>query len=201
MNIPLILASNSPRRRELLAQVGWSFTVDPADVDEQMLAEESPEYYAVRVAQDKAQVAARRAGSGIVIAADTIVVLDNEVLGKPRDVRDATRMLTMLSGREHRVITGVAVMDAATGSSESRAVSTRVRFRELRKEAIDAYVATGEPMDKAGAYGIQERGALLVERIEGCYYNVVGLPLAVLAEMLEGFAVDSMLQSDQKTDK
>lgn len=189
MNFPLILASNSPRRRELLEQIGLSFTIDPADVDEQILIGETPEDYAVRVARDKARVAAQRSGRGIVIAADTIVVLGREVLGKPSDHKDAARMLTLLSGREHRVITGLIVMDAATGRATARTVVTKVWFRALRTSEIDAYVATGEPMDKAGAYGIQEKGALLVDRIEGCYFNVVGLPLAVLGEILEAFNI------------
>lgn len=189
MNFPLILASNSPRRRELLEQIGLSFTIDPADVDEQILIGETPEDYAVRVARDKARVAAQRSGRGIVIAADTIVVLGREVLGKPSDHKDAARMLTLLSGREHRVITGLIVMDAATGKATARTVVTKVWFRALRTSEIDAYVATGEPMDKAGAYGIQEKGALLVDRIEGCYFNVVGLPLAVLGEILEAFNI------------
>jgi septum formation protein len=189
MNSPLILASNSPRRRELLEQIGLSFTIDPADVDEQILTGETPEDYAVRVARDKARIAAQRSGRGIVIAADTIVVLGREVLGKPSDHEDAARMLTLLSGREHRVITGLIVMDAATGRATARIVTTKVWFRALRTQEIHAYVATGEPMDKAGAYGIQEKGALLVDRIEGCYFNVVGLPLSVLGEILEAFNI------------
>jgi len=189
MNVPLILASNSPRRRELLQQVGLVFSIDPADVDERMIPDESAEAYAERVAADKAHVAASRAGSGIIIAADTVVVLGGTVLGKPTNASDAAHMLAMLSGRTHRVITGLVVMDAETGRTESRTASTSVRFRSLQPDEIAAYVATGEPLDKAGAYGIQGRGALLVERIEGCYFNVVGLPLAALGEMLERFGI------------
>ncbi len=186
----IILASNSPRRRDLLRQIGVDFTIDPADVDERVLPNEPPEGYALRVALDKARVAAARAGAGIVIAADTIVVLENEILGKPADARDAERMLTMLSGKVHRVITGLAVMDAATGKTLSRASVTRVWFRSLAPREIASYAATGEPRDKAGAYGIQERGALFVDRIDGCYYNVVGLPLSLLGEMLRAFGVE-----------
>jgi len=186
----IILASNSPRRRDLLRQIGVDFTIDPADVDERVLPNETPEGYALRVALDKARVAAARAGAGIVIAADTIVVLENEILGKPADARDAERMLTMLSGKVHRVITGLAVMDAATGKTLSRASVTRVWFRSLAPREIASYAATGEPRDKAGAYGIQERGALFVDRIDGCYYNVVGLPLSLLGEMLRAFGVE-----------
>ena len=189
-NKALILASNSPRRKELLRQVGLDFRVDPADVDESVLPGESPEGYAVRVSLDKARVAAARAGTGIVIAADTIVVLDEEILGKPAGPADAERMLKLLSGKVHRVITGLVVMDAATGKALTRTSITRVWFRTLTQHEIISYIATGEPLDKAGAYGIQERGALLVDKIDGCYFNVVGLPLSLLGELLLSFGVD-----------
>lgn len=189
MTPKIILASNSPRRKELLAQIGLSFTVAPADVDESVLPGESPEAYAVRVALDKARIAAERVGEGIVIAADTIVVIDDSILGKPVDAHDAAGMLALLAGKQHRVVTALAVMDAATGKSDTRLSATKVWFRDLAEREIAAYVATGEPFDKAGAYGIQERGALLVERIEGCYSNVVGLPLSLLGEMLREFGV------------
>jgi septum formation protein len=189
MPSPLILASNSPRRSELLRQIGLAFTVDPADVDERVLPNEPPEAYAVRVALDKAKVAAARAGRGVVIAADTVVVLGSELMGKPADAADAKRMLSLLSGKAHRVVTGLVVRDAGTGRTEAQAVSTNVWFRDLRNEEIDAYVASGEPLDKAGAYGIQEKGALLVDRIEGCFFNVVGLPLSTLGRMLDRFAI------------
>ena len=186
----LILASNSPRRKDLMRQIGVEVSIDPADVDERVLPGESPEVYAVRVALDKARVAAARAGTGIVIAADTIVALGEEILGKPLDARDAERMLKQLSGKTHRVITGLAIVDAATGISRTRVSVTRVWFRDLAPDEISSYVATGEPLDKAGAYGIQERGALLVDKIEGCYFNVVGLPLSLLGELLQTFGVD-----------
>ena len=188
--IAIILASNSPRRKDLLRQISLNFRADPADVDERVLPGESPEGYAARVALDKARVASARAGTGIIIAADTIVVLDDEILGKPADARDAERMLRKLSGNVHRVITGLVVMDAATGKALTRTSITNVRFRRLSPHEITSYVATGEPLDKAGAYGIQERGALLVERIDGCYFNVVGLPLSLLGELLRSFGVD-----------
>lgn len=189
MITPVILASNSPRRRELLRQLGVSFTVDPADVDESVRPGESPEAYALRVALDKARAAAARTGKGIIIAADTIVVLDDTVLGKPADARDAERMLALLSGRMHQVITAVAVTNVASGRTLTRTAATKVWFRRLTQEEIAAYVVSREPLDKAGAYGIQEKGALLVEKIEGCYFNVVGLPLALLAEMLKEFGI------------
>ena len=190
MNKTIILASNSPRRRELLRQIGVVFTSDPADVDERILPDEGAETYAVRVALDKARVAAGRAGNGVVIAADTIVVLGDAILGKPADARDAERMLGMLSGRMHRVISGLAVVDAKTGKTRTGAACTMVWFRELTPAQVRAYVLTGEPLDKAGAYGIQEKGALLVEKIEGCYFNVVGLPLSLLGEMLREYGVN-----------
>lgn len=185
----IILASNSPRRRELLTQIGLTFAVAPADADESVLPGEAPEAYVVRVALDKARIAAERAGEGIVIAADTIVVIGDSILGKPADVRDAERMLMSLAGKEHRVVTALAVIDSASSRRLTRISVTKVWFRDLTVREIAAYVATGEPMDKAGAYGIQERGALLVERIEGCYSNVVGLPLSLLGEMLREFGV------------
>jgi len=186
----IILASASPRRRELLRQIGIDFTIDPADVDERVLPGESPEAYAVRVALDKARIAAQRAGTGVVIAADTIVVLDNAILGKPSDDEDAERMLMMLSGRTHQVITGIAIMDPAAGKTLTRTSTTNVRFRELSPDEIRWYVRTGEPLDKAGAYGIQEKGSLFISRIEGCYFNVVGLPLSLLGEMLLEFGIN-----------
>ncbi len=190
MKYPIILASNSPRRKDLLRQIGVVFTSDPADVDECVLSDETPETYVVRVSLDKARVAAARAAEGIVVAADTIVVLDDMILGKPTDDRDAERMLSLLSGRMHRVITALAVLDAATGKSLTRIALTRVWFRNLTHEEIGSYVSTGEPLDKAGAYGIQEKGALLVDKIEGCYFNVVGLPLSLLGEMLGDFGIN-----------
>jgi septum formation protein len=189
MEHTVILASNSPRRRELLAQVGMTFLVAPANVDESMRAGEIPNDYAERLALDKARAVASRRQEGIVIAADTIVVVGGSIFGKPSDAADALRMLSELSGRGHEVITGLAVMDAATGRSAARTSVTHVWFRDLSAKEIMAYVATGEPLDKAGAYGIQERGALLVERIDGCYSNVVGLPLSLLGEMLREFGV------------
>jgi septum formation protein len=186
----IILASNSPRRRDILRQIGLDFVQRPVDLDEKIRPGDPPEDYAGRVSLDKARVAAAKAGSGIVIAADTIVALENRILGKPTDARDAHRMLTLLSGRMHHVITGLTVMDAATGKTVTRTANTKVWFRELSDGEIEAYIATEEPLDKAGAYGIQEKGALLVNRIEGCYFNVVGLPLAVLGQILRDFGIN-----------
>jgi len=185
----IILASNSPRRGELLRQIGLSFVTAPANVDEQVQAGESPESYVVRVALDKARAAAAMAGSGVIIAADTIVVLDDHILGKPADRHDAELMLSLLSGRTHIVITGLAVIDAAAGKTATGTSLTRVWFRDLSQDEITSYIMTGEPLDKAGAYGIQGKGALFVKQIEGCYYNVVGLPLSLLGELLRNFSI------------
>jgi septum formation protein len=178
----LILASASPRRREILTAAGFSFEVDPADVDESLAGEEAPEHYVDRVARLKAAAGARRHPGAIVLAADTIVVLDRAVLGKPRDRADATRMLRQLSGRSHLVMTGIAI--AADGVVRTHVERTTVWFRRLTDEDIAWYVDSGEPMDKAGAYAIQGRAARFIPRIEGSYSNVVGLPVAPLAELL-----------------
>jgi septum formation protein len=196
--IDIILASNSPRRKDLLRQIGIIFTSNPTDIDERVLPGEKPEVYVQRVALDKALIAAKRAKAGIVIAADTIVVLDDTILGKPTDDQDAVRMLTMLSGGMHRVISGVVVMDAVTGRTLTRTSITQVWFRVLSDDEIRSYVATGEPRDKAGAYGIQEKGSLFVDRVEGCYFNVVGLPVSLLGEMLKAFNIDIMTQLQNK---
>jgi septum formation protein len=173
-----------------LRQIGLSFVADPSDVDERVREGESPENYAIRVALDKARAAAARAGKGIIIAADTIVVLGESILGKPADSQDALRMLSLMSGKMHLVITGLAILDAAGGKTVTGTSITRVWFRDLSQHEIASYVKTGEPLDKAGAYGIQGKGALLVKRIEGCYFNVVGLPLSLLGELLKNFGIN-----------
>ncbi|HEY3705406.1 MAG TPA: Maf family protein [Terracidiphilus sp.] len=197
----LILASASPRRRELLAQAGFVFDVIPAHISEEPRPGEDPVAYVARLAREKAEAVYRQQGSGfrvqgsgsgaeiagsgevVVLGADTTVTLDGHILEKPRDGEDAARMLRMLSGRTHRVITGVALVDAR--GSEVAAEVTAVRFVTLSEEEIAEYVASGEPMDKAGAYGIQGRAAKWIPRVEGCYFNVVGLPLALVTAMLE----------------
>jgi septum formation protein len=189
MTIPIILASNSPRRKELLNQVGLPFLTDAADVDERILPGELPEAYAERVALEKAMVVKRRTKDGIIIAADTVVVLGDAILGKPAGSLDAGHMLSMLSGKMHRVVTGLALVDAQKERKLTGHEVTRVWFRTLTAEQIASYVRTGEPLDKAGAYGIQGKGALLVERIEGCYFNVVGLPLSFLDKLLMNFGL------------
>lgn len=173
----LILASASPRRRELLGTLSISFTVMPADVDERHLAAESPEAYVLRLARTKADHVARQCPSAWVLGADTVVVLDGRILGKPPDAAAARAMLGSLSGRQHTVMTGVAVVRLVTDVTRGDVVCTRVRFNKLRTADIEAYVATGEPFDKAGAYAVQGNGGQFVAALEGCYNNVVGLPL------------------------
>lgn len=180
----IILASSSPRRRRLLEMLGIEHEVVPADVPERQDPGELPETMAVRLAREKA-LAVAEAGSAVpVLGADTVVVVDEDVLGKPADARDAERMLQRLSGRAHRVITGVAMVDG-DGTVHERFDSTRVWFRDLTPEMIEAYVATGEPNDKAGSYGVQGFGAVLVERVEGDFFSVMGLPLRLVVDLLE----------------
>ncbi len=183
---PLVLASQSPRRKALLEQIGLSAEVCPAHVDELSLAaDREPEHYAAHLALSKArEVAGSLQRDAIVLGADTIVVLDRHILNKPTDADDAFRMLRMLSGRTHTVITAVALVRGKQEMVQQR--STSVRFRSLSDEEIRAYIAGGSPMDKAGSYGIQDDyGAVFVEHIEGCYYTIVGLPLELLFEMLK----------------
>ena len=179
----MILASASPRRRELLTQIGVLFTVDPADIDESLLVDEAPGAYVERMAREKAGVVAARHPGETVLGSDTTVVCDGEILAKPADTEDAVRMLKALSGRSHQVLTGVAV--ACDAEVRSQVVTTEVRFRELAEDEITAYVATGEPLDKAGGYGIQGFGAVFVADMKGSYSNVVGLPLTETAALLQ----------------
>jgi septum formation protein len=178
--VPIVLASSSPRRRQLLALLGLSPEVVPSNIDETWRNGEAPAAHAERLAREKAAAVARRGAA--VIGADTIVVIGGEILGKPRDEAEAQAMLRRLSGREHEVYTAVAV--AHGGRVASGVARTVVRFRALDRATIAAYVATGEPMDKAGAYGIQGYGAVLVERIDGDYFTVMGLGLGLLVELL-----------------
>jgi septum formation protein len=183
----VVLASSSPRRRELLNLIGIAHEVRPANLDESMRPRETPRRHAERLARDKASAVARRDSDLITIAADTIVVINRKVLGKPIDKEDAARMLAMLSGREHTVITAVAV---SRGKKLRSAIEeVKVKFRRLREEEIQAYIATGEPMDKAGAYGIQGYGATIVERVEGDYFAVMGLPLVRLVGLMREVGV------------
>jgi septum formation protein len=205
----LVLASASPRRRELLTQAGYSFEVHPAHIPEDPLPNEDPIACVTRLAREKAQTVfaelsykspgapgPSHLGTGestnpnlplitslTVLAADTIVTLNNQILGKPANPADAARILRLLSGRTHQVITGVALISATT--TQVAAETTAVTFLPLTEDAIAAYIATGEPMDKAGAYAIQGRAARWIPRIEGDYFNVVGLPIALVSSLLE----------------
>jgi septum formation protein len=178
----VILASQSPRRRELLAQIGIAHEVRPADIDETVWPDEQPVPHSERLAREKAHTLALRHPDALVIGSDTIVVIDGAILGKPTDAADAVRMLLQLAGREHTVYTSVAVAHA--GRTLSAVEAVQVHFRPLDRAHAEAYVATGEPMDKAGAYGIQGFGATLVERINGDYFAVMGLPLGRLVELI-----------------
>jgi septum formation protein len=180
VSVPVLLASVSPRRRELLALLGLACEVAPSDVDETWRNGERPAAHAERLAREKVGVRTRPAA--VVVGADTIVVVDGAILGKPRDAAEAGTMLRRLAGREHEVVTAVAV--AYGGRTASGVRQTTVRFRPLDDAMIAEYVATGEPLDKAGAYGIQGYGAVLVERIDGDYFTVMGLGLELLVDLL-----------------
>jgi septum formation protein len=183
--VPVILASSSPRRRELLALVGLEHEVLPADVDETLLADEIPWAYAERLARAKAQKSAM--AGAVSIGSDTIVVVDGDVLGKPRDEAEAAVMLRRLSGRSHKVMTAVAVV--LDGTVTSDVVEVGVSFRTLREDEIDDYIRTREPMDKAGAYGIQGYGATIVDGVDGDYFAVMGLPVNRMIRLLESIGL------------
>ena len=186
----LILASASPRRAALLLQIGLTFDIHPSDAVEppySVYANKSASAVTQELALLKASSITKHYDNGLIVGADTLVSLDGKLLGKPTDDEDALAMLTSLSGTFHEVVTGVALIDASTGRKSVWSETTQVYFRELHSTEITAYIASGETSDKAGAYGIQGRGAAFVKRIEGCYFNVVGLPLASLVEHLSNF--------------
>lgn len=189
MKKEIILASNSPRRRELLARLCPTFQVMPADIDESLCLDVSLADEVLRLAQSKGNdVKLRTDGPRIIISADTVVTFDDQPLGKPKDSDDARRMLQLLSGRKHEVLTAASVL-TDDGFLESVLSRTEVTFYTLSEDEIEAYIQTGEPLDKAGAYGIQGRGALLVRGIEGDFYSVMGLPIAHLSRMLRACGV------------
>jgi len=185
----LFLASASPRRAEILSDAGISFELLPVDVDESPVSGESAEAMCQRLAEAKARAAVARLGTlsepAIVVAADTTVELGGEILGKPASLESAHEMLRRLSGKTHCVLTALALIRLPDGAARSAVERTEVRFAALEREEIEEYLATGEPMDKAGAYAIQGRGGRFVERVDGCYFNVVGLPLARLCRVLK----------------
>ena len=191
MKQQLVLASASPRRCELLQQIGLEFQVIPSRADEHVLAGETPEEHVIRLSLDKAtEVANRENVSGRwFIGSDTIVLCDQQILGKPRDEAHAVTMLKQLSGREHQVLSGYAIIDRETKEQRTEAISTKVWFRQLTDDEIARYIATGEPADKAGSYAIQGLGICFVARIEGSYTNVVGLPLCKLTGAMKELGV------------
>jgi len=187
MSVRVVLASASPRRRQLLNLIGITHEVRPSNIDETMRPREAPRRHAERLAREKATAIASRDPDLVTIGADTVVVINRKVLGKPRDEAEAIHMLSQLSGRLHTVITAVAVARGRKLRSSIEEVG--VKFRRLREDEIQAYVATGEPMDKAGAYGIQGYGATIVERIEGDYFAVMGLPLVRLTTLMRDLGI------------
>jgi septum formation protein len=186
----IMLASASPRRKELLEQIGLQFEVEPSNYDEEITSASEPHETARRLSLGKARVAARKHPNALIIAADTFVVLGDRILGKPHTDSEAREMLRALNGQAHSVITGFTILDTETGKVLSGSVETRVHMTKLTLKEIDSYVRSKEPLDKAGGYAIQGLGAVLVERIEGDYSNVVGLPLSALAKSLKEFGVD-----------
>jgi septum formation protein len=192
----LILASASPRRAEILRHAGFAFDVLPAHVDEARLPNERAEDYVRRVARMKSRLAAdaarKETAQAVVIGADTVVVAEGQVLGKPGGIEDARRMLRMLSGKTHEVLTGLSIIQKADDAETSHLETTRVSFLALSEGDIADYLATGEPLDKAGAYGIQGVGGRFVWRIEGCYFNVMGLPVSRLWSLLRQFASNDL---------
>jgi len=178
-SLPIILASASPRRKKLLEQINLKFKTLSVDLDEKQFPNEKPFHVVKRLAEEKLNLALQIIETGIIITADTIVVLDGKIIGKPKDKIDAVKILKKLSGRKHTVYTGFAVFSTSTNKKICSYEKTFVQFRNLTNEEISLYVESGSPMDKAGAYGIQDDfGAVFIEAINGCYYNVVGLPLS-----------------------
>ncbi len=185
----IILASASPRRKELLEQIGLKFEVEPSNSDEHVDSAFEPHQLAISLSLKKAQLVARTHRSALVIAADTFVVLEGRILGKPRTETGARNMLEVISGKQHSVITGFTIIDTKSHKVLSRSVATEVYVKKLTSSEIDAYVKSKEPLDKAGAYAIQGLGSVIVEKIEGDYFNVVGLPLSALSESLKEFGI------------
>ena len=185
----IVLASASPRRKEILAKTGLPFRVDACDSDEEIDSGLPPHALARRLSHKKAASVASRHKNAIIIAADTFIVFKGKIFGKPHTAAEARRMLTTLNGKEHLVITGFTIMDTETKKRLTRSVETKVCFREMAPGEIDGYIRSKEPLDKAGAYAIQGLGAALIRKIEGDYYNVVGLPLSALADGLKKFGI------------
>ncbi|MCA9835280.1 MAG: septum formation inhibitor Maf [Trueperaceae bacterium] len=186
--VPIVLASGSPRRRELLAGLGLKFAVQPADIDEESFKAESPAELVSLLSSEKARVIAAQVSDALVIAADTVVVIDGEVLNKPKDLAENRRFIERLANRQHEVFTGHTLVYG--GEVETRVKRTTVQFRALSEAEIERFVATGEGLDKAGGYAIQGYGAALINHIEGCYFNVVGLSVSTVVEAAKTLGVE-----------
>jgi len=187
LNVKLILASGSPRRAEILTAVGWEFEKEAADVDETEFPGEKPDDYVLRLAKIKAETVAANHENAFVLGADTIVVIDNQIIGKPKDFNDARRMLKMLSGNWHEVLTGVALIKVSQGNYKTKVdlQKTRVKFAELSDAEIEFLIERGEPLDKAGAYAVQAQAALFIEEIRVDYWNVIGLLVSLVYKLME----------------
>ena len=188
INLPkLILASGSPRRAEILTSVGWEFEKIIADIDETELLNEKPDDYVQRLAREKAEKVAKHHKDAFVLGADTIVVINNKIIGKPKDLDDAGKMLRILSGNWHEVLTGIAIVKVSENGSQAQTnlQKTQVKFAELSDAEIEFLIEKGEPLDKAGAYAVQAQAALFIEEIKGDYWNVVGLPVNLVYKMID----------------
>lgn len=186
----IILASKSPRRKALLRQISLSFKVDVSNIDESRFFNLPPEKMVKKLSLEKAKVVALRYKNAIIIAADTTVVLENEIIGKPKDRKDAIKMLKKLSGKTHSVITGFTVYDSKSKKAITKTIESKVKFKKMTDKEVKDYVKTREPLDKAGGYGVQEKAALFIEKIEGDYFNVVGLPIFSLCQTLKKFDIN-----------
>lgn len=185
----IILASASPRRKQLLKQIGLRFKVEPSNYEENIRSALEPHELAQKISLQKAEVVASKHKDAIVIAADTFIVFGGQILGKPGTEKEARKMLKMISGKSHSVITGLSIIDTGKNKKLSKSVETKIHMRKLTPPEINAYVESKEPLDKAGAYAIQGLGAVFVEKIEGDYFNVIGLPLSALTEALKEFGI------------
>jgi septum formation protein len=186
----IVLASKSPRRKELLTQIGLDFIVDVSEIDEDKFKNLAPQSLVKKLSRVKAEKVAKRHKNAIIIAADTLVVLGKELIGKPKDEKDAVRILKKLSGKTHTVITGFTILDSKTKRQITEIVKSKLKFKELSNQEIKDYVTTKEPMDKAGGYGIQGKASVFIERINGDFSNIVGLPIFSLCKALKKFGIN-----------
>lgn len=186
----IILASKSPRRKAILEQIGLTFDTVVSDFEEKIDTKLNPHKLAKKLSLGKAKSVAQKYNNAVIISADTFVIFNNEIIGKPKNKKDAKRILKLLSGKTHSIITGFTILDTDTKKSISKSVESKVVLKKLSNQEIDDYIKTGEPMDKAGAYDIQEKGAIFIKKIEGDYFNIVGLPIYPVTEELKKFGVE-----------